>query len=215
MRIFCFKGLHFAEWQEILTYVTKTFYCNDLWQWLCWMLVSFCLFSHQGEVGFSDSAVLEAAISPASSSFVEGDTKSSAGGEIQLMAEPCKEKQSDATTAFLFNLFQQRHKGDFQPKSIIGAGVCQMREAVLKLHLHRLLLVPHLAVNADVPVFVHHNKVVALVQHTKAVDARRLCAHHVQRSSGSSHNLTGGKHHWAVQHSWASECVCNTTTDEF
>ncbi len=42
---------------------------------------------HQSEVDFSDGAVLEAAVRPASSSFIEGDTKSSACREIQLMTE--------------------------------------------------------------------------------------------------------------------------------
>lgn len=151
-------------------------------------------FSNQGEVSFSDSAVLEAAISPASSSFVEGDTKSSTGGEIQLMTEPCKEKQSDARTAFyLSNSFQRSNQCDFQPEAIIGAGVCQMWEAVLKLHLHSLFLVPHLAVDADVPVFVNDDEVITLVQHTQAVDARWLCAHRVQISTGSSQSPAGGK----------------------
>jgi len=43
---------------------------------------------YQREVGFGDGAVLEAAVGPAGSRLVEGDAKSSAGGEVQLMTEP-------------------------------------------------------------------------------------------------------------------------------
>lgn len=50
-----------------------------------------------------------------------------------------------------------------------------------KLRLHGVFLVPHLAVNADVPVLVHHDVVIALVQHTQALQAGRLGGHHVQR----------------------------------
>ena len=44
--------------------------------------------SYQGEVCFSDSAVLEAAVGAAGRSFIQGNTKSPTGGEIQLMTEP-------------------------------------------------------------------------------------------------------------------------------
>lgn len=49
--------------------------------------------SYQGKVGFGDSAVLEATVRPASSSLVEGDTKSPTGWEIQLMTEPGGKRQ--------------------------------------------------------------------------------------------------------------------------
>lgn len=46
-----------------------------------------------------------------------------------------------------------------------------------KLCLHGEFLVPHLAINADVPVLVHHNKVITLEQHMEALQAGRLCGH--------------------------------------
>ena len=55
-----------------------------------------------------------------------------------------------------------------------------MREAVLELRLHRLFLIPHLAVDADVPVFVHDDVVITLVQHAQALQACRLCGHREQ-----------------------------------
>lgn len=56
-----------------------------------------------------------------------------------------------------------------------------------KLCLHCVFLVPHLAVNADVPVLVHHNVVIALVEHTQVLQAGRLCGHHVQRLTDTTH----------------------------
>lgn len=50
-----------------------------------------------------------------------------------------------------------------------------------KLRLHGVFLVPHLAVDADVPVLVHHDVVIALVQHMQALQAGRLSGHHEQR----------------------------------
>lgn len=46
-----------------------------------------------------------------------------------------------------------------------------------KLSLYSVFLIPHLAVDADVPVLVHHNVVIALVQNTQAVQSCRLCGH--------------------------------------
>lgn len=55
--------------------------------------------SYQGQVGLGDGAVLEAAVSPAGSGFIEGDTKSPTCGEIQLMTEPVGgEKDDEAIT---------------------------------------------------------------------------------------------------------------------
>lgn len=50
-----------------------------------------------------------------------------------------------------------------------------------ELRLHCVFLIPHLAINADVPVLVHHDVVIALVQHTQGLQAGRLCGRHVQR----------------------------------
>lgn len=49
---------------------------------------SLCCVPHQGEVGFGDGAVLEAAVSSAGGGLIEGDAKRPARGEIQLMTEP-------------------------------------------------------------------------------------------------------------------------------
>lgn len=56
-----------------------------------------------------------------------------------------------------------------------------------KLCLHGLFLVPHLAVDADVPVLVDHNVVIALVQHMQALQAGRLGGHHVRPLTDTSH----------------------------
>lgn len=45
-------------------------------------------FPYKGEVGLGDGSVLEAAVSPAGSRFIERHTKSPTCGEIQLMTEP-------------------------------------------------------------------------------------------------------------------------------
>lgn len=50
-----------------------------------------------------------------------------------------------------------------------------------ELRLHGVFLVPHLAVDADVPVFVHHDVVITLIQHMQALQAGRLCGHDVQQ----------------------------------
>lgn len=56
-----------------------------------------------------------------------------------------------------------------------------------KLCLDGVFLVPHLAVDADVPVLVHDDVVIALVQHAQALQAGRLCGHHVQRLTDTTH----------------------------
>lgn len=55
------------------------------------------MFVYQSQVRFGDTAVLEAAVRPASCSLVEGDTESTAGGEIQLMTEPEETEDEKAT----------------------------------------------------------------------------------------------------------------------
>lgn len=56
-----------------------------------------------------------------------------------------------------------------------------------KLRLHGLFLIPHLAVDADVPVLVDHDVVIALVQHVQALQAGRLSGHHVRSLTDTSH----------------------------
>lgn len=56
-----------------------------------------------------------------------------------------------------------------------------------KLCLHGVFLIPHLAVNADVPVLVHHDVVIALVQHTKALQAGSLSGHPAQPLTDTAH----------------------------
>lgn len=56
-----------------------------------------------------------------------------------------------------------------------------------KLRLHGVFLVPHLAVDADVPVLVYDDVVIALVQDAQALQAGGLCGHHVQRLTDTTH----------------------------
>lgn len=48
-----------------------------LFMWVC-----VTVFVYQGKVSLGDGAVLKAAVGPASSSLIEGNTKSPTGGEI-------------------------------------------------------------------------------------------------------------------------------------
>lgn len=75
----------------------------------------------------------------------------------------------------------------FTPESVVGAGVRQLRETVQELRLHGVLLVPHLAVDADVPVLVHHDVVIAVVQHAQALQAGGRCGHRVRRLTRTIH----------------------------
>lgn len=56
------------------------------------------LYTHKSKVGFDDGAILEAAVSPCSCCLTEGDTKSPAGGEIQLMTKPEDDRDNETTT---------------------------------------------------------------------------------------------------------------------
>lgn len=56
------------------------------------------LYTHKSKVGFGDGTILEAAVGPSSCCLIEGDTKSTAGGEIQLMTKP-EDKRYNKTTS--------------------------------------------------------------------------------------------------------------------
>lgn len=54
-----------------------------------------------------------------------------------------------------------------------------------ELRLDSKFLIPHLAVDADVPVLVHHNVIITVVQHTQVLQTGRLCSHHGDRWTGT------------------------------
>lgn len=72
-----------------------------------------------------------------------------------------------------------------RPEAIIGARICKLWEVMLQLTLNSLLLVPHFAVNTDVPVFVYNYIVFAVVQNTEILQTRRLHVHFLLQNSTS------------------------------
>lgn len=61
-----------------------------------------------------------------------------------------------------------------RPEAVVGARICELWEAMLQLTLDSLFLIPHLAVNTNIPVFVDNYIVCAVVQNTQVLQARRL-----------------------------------------
>lgn len=158
--------------KNMLSFLSRAYVSPLLW-----------LYTHKSEVGFGDGAVLKAAVGPTSCCLVEGDTKSPAGGEVQLMTKPEGDRDNETITQDHFwGIFRSSLVWPW-PEPVVGAGVCKLGEAMLELRLHCQLLVPHLAVNADVPVLVHDDEVIALVQHTQLLQGGRLCGHRVRRCS--------------------------------
>lgn len=71
----------------MLSFVSRAYVSPLLW-----------LYTHKSEVGFGDGAVLKAAVGPTSCCLVEGDTKSPAGGEVQLMTKPEDVRDNETIT---------------------------------------------------------------------------------------------------------------------
>lgn len=62
------------------------------------------------------------------------------------------------------------------PEAVVCLRVSELRESVLQLFLHCVCFTPQFAVDANVPAFIEHQVISAVVQHTQVLHTRQLHA---------------------------------------
>lgn len=62
------------------------------------------------------------------------------------------------------------------PEAVVRLWVGELRESVIQLSLHCVPFTPQFTVDANVPVFIEHQEISTVVQHTQVLHARRLHA---------------------------------------